>query len=91
MARGRFEALARKHESVCWAALVASPPLPSPEETSRHFTTEGLERVKARLRAACADEASGGCVDAARFNAFGYALLGKQQEREAIAVLELVA
>lgn len=91
LARGRFEALARKHESVRWAALVASPLPPSPEETSRLLTTEGLERVKARFRAACADDAPAGCVDAARFNSFGYALLGKHQVREAIAVLELVA
>ena len=55
------------------------------------MTTEGLERVKARFRAACADDAPAGCVDAGRFNSFGYALLGKHQVREAIAVLELVA
>ena len=91
MARGRFEAVARTHESVRWAALGASPLPPTPEETSRLLTTEGLERVKARFRAACAEDAPAGCVDAARFNAFGYALLGKHQVHEAIAVLELVA
>jgi pimeloyl-ACP methyl ester carboxylesterase len=90
-AMDRFAALTRGHGAARWTTLAASPMPPSPEETSLLMMSHSGEQVRERFRGACADRPPAECVDAERFNAFGYALLGKQMVREAIGVLELVA
>lgn len=69
----------------------ATPPPPSPIEAAALASTQGLDSAKAAFLASCGTSGIASCVDADRFNTWGYNLLGQQRAKDALAVFELNA
>ena len=71
--------------------LGAVPPAPSPLEAAALANKQGVDAAKHAFIASCGEDNLTSCMDADRFNAWGYNLLGQQRSKDALAVFELNA
>jgi tetratricopeptide (TPR) repeat protein len=95
--RGNSNALASLSAAVMQAAggtfrhEDARPLPPSPLESAALVKEKGLVDTKALFSRICGDQEIGGCIDADRFNTWGYDLLGQNRPQDALAVFQLAA
>lgn len=64
---------------------------PSPLEAAALVNTQGLDAAEHVFIASCGDDNLTSCIDADRFNTWGYNLLGQQRTKDALAVFQLNA
>ena len=69
----------------------ARPLPPSPLESAALVKEKGLADTKALFSRICGDQDVGACIDADRFNTWGYNLLGQNRPQEALALFQLAA
>jgi len=69
----------------------ARPLPPSPLESAALVKEKGLADTKALFSRICGDQDIGACIDADRFNTWGYNLLGQNRPQDALAVFQLAA
>jgi len=69
----------------------AIPPPPSPLESAELANTKSLDAVETVFINSCGADSVSSCIDADRFNTWGYTLLGQHRAKEALAVFELNA
>jgi len=69
----------------------AIPFPPSPLEAATLASLRGLDAAKALILASCGESEISSCIDADRFNTWGYNLLEQQRAKDAVAVLDLNA
>lgn len=67
-----------------------SPP-PSPLEAAALVSTQGIDATEAAFLVSCGANGIESCMDADRFNTWGYNLLGQQRAKDALAIFELNA
>jgi pimeloyl-ACP methyl ester carboxylesterase len=67
----------------------AVPPAPSPLEAAAMASARGLEATKNAFIVSCGDSALASCIDAERFNTWGYNLLNRQRPKDALTVFQL--
>jgi Chlorophyllase enzyme len=64
---------------------------PSPLESAALVKEKGLADTKALFSRICGDQDIGACIDADRFNTWGYNLLAQNRLQDGLAVFQLVA
>jgi hypothetical protein len=67
------------------------PPPPSAWEAAALASSQGLDRAKEAFVVSCGAVGIASCIDADRFNTWGYNLLGQQRAKDALFVFELNA
>jgi pimeloyl-ACP methyl ester carboxylesterase len=67
------------------------PPPPSPLEAAALASSQGLGRTKEAFVVSCGAAGIASCIDADRFNTWGYDLLGQHRKKDALVVFELNA
>jgi tetratricopeptide (TPR) repeat protein len=67
----------------------AIPPPPSPLEAATLTSAQGLDAAKTAFLVSCGTGGIASCIDADRFNTWGYNLLGQVRAKDALAVFEL--
>jgi dienelactone hydrolase len=68
-----------------------TPVPPSPLEAAALASQQGLVGVQTLISKICGVEGVEACIDADRFNTWGYNLLGQNRGKDALAVFELAA
>jgi pimeloyl-ACP methyl ester carboxylesterase len=67
----------------------AIPSPPSPLEAATLTSAQGLDAAKAAFLVSCGTGGIASCIDADRFNTWGYNFLGQVRAKDALAVFEL--
>jgi pimeloyl-ACP methyl ester carboxylesterase len=83
--------LAKQDQGISVKRLAAVPPPPSPLEAAELASKNGLEAAEQTFIASCGEDTLGSCMDADRFNTWGYNLLGQHRPKDALAVFQLNA
>ena len=86
-----IDRLARQNGTISIKHLDAVPPPPSPLEAAALANANGLEAAKRAFIESCREENLASCMDADRFNTWGYNLLGQRRPQDALAVFQLNA
>jgi hypothetical protein len=87
-ALGEIDRLAGQKEEVSVQHLGAFAPPPSPLEAAVLANTNGLEAAKQALITSCGEDNLTCCMDADRFNTWGYNLLDQRRSKDALAVFQ---
>jgi pimeloyl-ACP methyl ester carboxylesterase len=90
-ALGEIDRLAQQNEGISVKHLGAVAPPPSPLEAAALANTNGLEAAKRAFITSCGEDNLTSCMDADRFNTWGYNLLGQRRPKDALAVFQLNA
>ena len=90
-ALGKIDHLAGQNEGISLKHLGAVAYPPSPLEAAALVNGNGLETAKQVFITSCGEDNLISCMDADRFNTWGYNLLGQQRPRDALAVFQLNA
>jgi pimeloyl-ACP methyl ester carboxylesterase len=90
-ALGEIDRLVRQIEGISVKHLGAVPPPPSPLEAAALANSNGPEAAKHAFIESCGEDILSSCVDADRFNTWGYNLLGQGRPKDALAVFQLNA
>jgi dienelactone hydrolase len=78
-------------KEVSMKRLGAVPPVPSPLEAAALASAQGLDIAKHAFIASCGEDSLTSCMDADRFNSWGYNLLGQQRPKDALTIFQLNA
>jgi len=88
---GEIDRLAGQNEEISVKHLAAVATPPSPLEAAALANTNGLEAAKQAFITSCGEGNLTSCMDADRFNTWGYNLLGQRRPKDALAVFQLNA
>jgi tetratricopeptide (TPR) repeat protein len=69
----------------------AVPPPPSPLESAALAAAKGIDATEKIFVNSCGQLGVMGCLDADRFNTWGYALFGQNRPKDALALFQLAA
>jgi acetyl esterase/lipase len=86
-----IDRLAGQNEEISVKHLGAVAPPPSPLEAAALANTNGLQAAKLAFITSCGEDNLALCMDADRFNTWGYNLLGQGRPKDALAVFQLNA
>ena len=90
-ATAEIDRLANQNREISLKHLDAVPAPLSPLEAAALANAKGIEAVKQVFLVSCGEDHLTSCMDADRFNSWGYNLLGKQRAKDALAVFQLNA
>jgi acetyl esterase/lipase len=90
-AMARIDRATHQMNQVAVKHLGVVPPAPSPSEAAALANAEGLDAAKAAFVVSCGEDRLTSCMDADRFNTWGYNLLGQQRPKDAMTVFQLNA
>ena len=90
-ASAEIDRRARQNKEISVTHLAAVPPPPSPLEAAALANTNGLEAAKQAFITSCGEDNLTSCLDADRFNTWGYNLLGQRRPKDALLVFQLNA
>ena len=90
-ALGEIDHLAGQNEEISLKHSEAVAYSPSPLEAAALVNVNGLETAKQVFITSCGQDNLISCMDADRFNTWGYNLLGQQRPKDALAVFQLNA
>jgi hypothetical protein len=90
-ALAEIDGAASRMRGVSVKRLVAVPPPPSPLEAVAIRNTKGLDAAKRAFIVSCGEDNLNSCMDADRFNTWGYNLLEQHRPKYALAVFQLNA
>ena len=90
-ALGEIDRLAGQNEEISVKHLATVAPPPSPPEAAALANKNGLEAAKQAFITSCGEDNLTACMDADRFNTWGYNLLGQRRPKDALTVFQLNA